>query len=262
MALGRMPELARARAPADGPVTAQHDSCAPGFGCGRWARRRLLWPPPGSLCWGAVGRRSSLRVARLTHRAQVIHLAHRRVTWPTLGQAGTHSADRPASHSARCPAERATVLPRYAAIGVDGGAFLIRFINRRSPSRTPRNTPRASQKRANTTGAATYMTVCMRLTVRRLREVRADAIASHRTSLRAVMIDHSSRKAAASCEHTDAMAHGSDCVPLPGLRLQHRRHRRRSGEGTEGSEHFFGRVSSTAPGPLQAHRLRGSGLRA
>jgi hypothetical protein len=55
----------------------------------------------------------------------------------------------------------------YAAIGVEGGALRMRFINRRSPKRTPRNTPSASQKRAKTIGAATYTTVTMQPTVER-----------------------------------------------------------------------------------------------
>jgi hypothetical protein len=48
----------------------------------------------------------------------------------------------------------------------------MRFISRRSPSRTPKNTPRASQKIANASGAAMNMTVSMRFTVGPLTSVR------------------------------------------------------------------------------------------
>src|SRR4051812_36713495 len=64
--------------------------------------------------------------------------------------------NRPSAQApAPCCGLRATVLPRWAESGVEGGRLRIRFISRRSPRRTPRNVPRPSQNNANPIVAAT-----------------------------------------------------------------------------------------------------------
>ena len=86
MALGGMPTLAGAGPSADGPVAAQRDFRNLGVGCGRLGLWSYGGSLSGTLCCGLGCSRSPLLVASFTQGAHAVHLAHRRVTGPTLGQ--------------------------------------------------------------------------------------------------------------------------------------------------------------------------------
>lgn len=93
MALGRVTVFAGAGAPADGPMAAQLHLGVGRGRCGRWLGgwwlRGLGHLGPS----GAAGHRSL--ISGLAQGAQIIHLAHRRFTWPTLAGYGDSSRQAP-----------------------------------------------------------------------------------------------------------------------------------------------------------------------